>query len=651
MNKVDFASTEQQKKYQDICVAHLPKLSQSISASNWKRLIETQTPFCLLATSIKDARFIEGDIVEHDSIPELEQYLQFKDGESSKVSAVSLLPFSAMKERGFEVYDAGEKILTLVPKESFNIDLSEFSSECENTGFQLIESTPEVSDQGFIEMVAGVINNEIKKGEGSNFLVSRRTLGKANPPSRLDVLQVFNRLLTSEFGSFLTFCFFDGKRYYIGASPEQHIGIIKNKVSMRPICGTLPKKVLDGSKSLIEFATDQKEVNELFQVVDETLKMMAKICEDGGVVKGPFFKEMSSLIHTEYSLEGEASVPILEALTYSLFPPTMVGSPLENAARIIKKYEPSSRGYYSSSLVLTGSDIDGSPFLDSAITIRTLEIGVDGDFSFQVGASIVRDSIPEKELLEINAKSKGMLTAAFGEAKNQFSSSPILQELVTDEVYEALVSRNKTTSTFWMNEQSKLYRAFDGVKVLLVDNEDEFTFMIRHLLNHLGCSVQLFRVEDISTDMLDSVDVVLLGPGPGDPRDLGNERIKKAHEICNYTLKNSKKLLGVCLGHQILSYTLGIPLILVDPPLQGVQKEVDLFGTKFRVGFYNTFFGKPENKILPDGIVGAFDGEGRLLALKGRGFYSVQFHLESVLTTENLKLLGDAMSYLGEATV
>ena len=73
---------------------------------------------------------------------------------------------------------------------------------------------------------------------------------------------------------------------------------------MDPISGTLPRKDLQKQADLLAFLTDPKEVHELFQVVDEELKMMARICGKGGVVRGPFLKEMSSLVHTEYRLEA-----------------------------------------------------------------------------------------------------------------------------------------------------------------------------------------------------------------------------------------------------------------------------------------------------------------------------------------------------------
>jgi phenazine biosynthesis protein phzE len=57
--------------------------------------------------------------------------------------------------------------------------------------------------------------------------------------------------------------------------------------------------------------------------------------------------------------------------------------------------------------VVRSQDAEGKPQLDSAITIRTMEVGLDGQAIIQSGASIVRDSVPHKERLEVVAKGRG----------------------------------------------------------------------------------------------------------------------------------------------------------------------------------------------------------------------------------------------------
>ena len=79
-------------------------------------------------------------------------------------------------------------------------------------------------------------------------------------------------------------------------------------VRMNPISGTFrlarPHDRRERKARLLEFLADEKEIYELFMVVDEELKMMCDICHEGGQVLGPFLKPMTHLVHTEYLLAG-----------------------------------------------------------------------------------------------------------------------------------------------------------------------------------------------------------------------------------------------------------------------------------------------------------------------------------------------------------
>lgn len=90
---------------------------------------------------------------------------------------------------------------------------------------------------------------------------------------------------------------------------------------------------------MIEFLGDRKETDELFMVVDEELKMMSRVCTETRVV-GPYLKEMSRLAHTEYVIEGRTTADVRDILRETLFAPTVTGSPLESASRVIADYEP-----------------------------------------------------------------------------------------------------------------------------------------------------------------------------------------------------------------------------------------------------------------------------------------------------------------------
>jgi phenazine biosynthesis protein phzE len=556
---------------------------------------------------------------------------------------LSMVPFSQLRERGFDVHDHGEQILSLVPSEYARIELSDALPPGHAPEVRTLGSpTFEMDDAEFESNVGRLIKDEICRGEGSNFLLSRKARLKLAAFDWKVANAIFQRLAVNEFGAYMTFCFHDGERFFIGSSPERHVTIRGGVVQMNPISGTLPKNVLKQRADLIEFLCDPKEINELFQVVDEELKMMSRICSSGGDVHGPYLKEMSSLLHTEYLLQGHTDGDVVDAFRDSMFAATMIGSPLENAARVIKKYERESRRYYSSALMITGVDESGREFLDSAITIRTMEVSAQGEVTIQAGASIVRDSVPERECREVKAKAAGLLHAIHSGEPTKPSLFQFRDALV-DQVLE---SRNKYLSRFWMEKQHQSYidRRLEGRPILIIDNEDEFTHMLKHVLTHLGMRARVVGYRE-GAALAPESELTLVGPGPGDPTDTNDAKMKVVHSVVQDLLARQAKFLAVCLGHQVLCHRLGMRVEPTDPPLQGVQKSIDMFGHREPVGFYNTFFARRPEAPLP-GVEIAHEPDGRVTALRAENFCSFQFHVESVLTTNSVPLLRDALLWV-----
>ncbi|MEM9445005.1 MAG: anthranilate synthase family protein [Verrucomicrobiota bacterium] len=605
--------------------------------------MDLSSPFFLYSKGA-EACFYAGTLKKFQCLKEVP-----RPSHGSKNISISMVPYSQIKERDCEAHGEDEKIFSLLVEREEKIDLKAFLQGIEDQKITIegeLEFRP--TDEEFMAGCQAIIEDEIKRGEGSNFLYSRKTLGRISQFNSETALIILKRLLAKEFDAYWNFCFFTGEQYFIGSSPERHLTFVGDTVLMNPICGTLPKSQLKSEKNLHDFITDPKEVNELFQVVDEELKMMSKICYAGGLVKGPFLKEMGSVLHTEYLLEGKSGLDKIEAFRASMFAATMVGSPLENAARVIYKYEKESRRYYSSAVMLLANDEKGKEFLDSAITIRTIEIDQQGYFSVQSGASIVRDSDPKKECEEIKAKAQGLLKAI--SQPEERAPMRVLQNYLSENNKEIFNNRNDYLSKFWIEKQRDLSDQAQegGQEILIIDNEDEFTYMLRHMLNHLGFVTKVTRVENYDKAQLGAKTFTVLGPGPGDPLDLECHRMKSLHEIAQDLLKHNRKFLAVCLSHQVLCKTLGFDIIRVDPPLQGVQKEINFFGKREKVGFYNTYFANYHNHVeTAVEIEASKTEEGYVTALRSENFHSFQFHVESILTTNGIRLLQNAMKSLG----
>lgn len=128
---------------------------------------------------------------------------------------------------------------------------------------------------------------------------------------------------------------------------------------------------------------------------------MCTVGDLGGQVLGPRLKEMAHLAHTEYELRGRTSLDVREVLRETMFAATVTGSPVQNATRVIRRYEGSGRGYYSGALALIGRSASGGQQLDSPICIRTADIEPrTGRLVVRVGATLVRHSDPYAEVAE-----------------------------------------------------------------------------------------------------------------------------------------------------------------------------------------------------------------------------------------------------------
>lgn len=373
--------------------------------------------------------------------------------------------------------------------------------------------------------------------------------------------------------------------------------------------------------------------------------MMCDICTEGGQVLGPFLKPMTHLIHTEYLLAGRTTRDVREVLRDTMYAATVTGSPVENACRLIKAYEPEGRGYYAAALALFGRDADGAPVVDSPIVIRTADVDLEGNLKVTAGATLVRDSVPAYEVAETHAKAGGILSA-FGLVPPAPVPTTDVATLVADEeVLIALASRNNRLSGFWLADQAgtPVDPRLIGRRAVILDGEDDFVNMLRHMLTRMGVSSAVVRHEEYADGVLDDYDLVIVGPGPGDPRADDDPKMANLRAAVARLLEREQPFLAVCLGHQALCHQLGIPLAYKDIVFQGTQAQVWLDGKPQRVGFYNTFVGRPDDATaLPDGVrVDADPDTGDVHAVAGPHYRGVQFHAESILTERGFEIVHD----------
>ncbi|MFW6689912.1 anthranilate synthase family protein [Streptomyces sp. MAR4 CNX-425] len=587
------------------------------------------------------------------------------------VGALALVPYRQLRERGFDVRDDGTPLAVLVPDEVHELPAAALLDALPAHPVRVAGGAFDVPDDEYGDIVGRVLDDEIGTGEGANFVIRRTFEGRVDGFGAADALALFRRLLACEQGAYWTFAVHrPGVRTLVGASPEVHVRMTGGTVVMNPISGTYryPPGGPDRA-GLLDFLHDAKEIEELSMVVDEELKMMCTVAREGGVVVGPRLKEMAHLAHTEYELRGRTALDARDVLRETMFAATVTGSPVQNACRVIERYEPPGRdgrgrGYYAGALALLGRDAGGAQTLDSPILIRTADIGADGLLRVPVGATLVRGSRPADEVAETHAKAAGVLAAlgvrpaparpAGGAAAGpRFAADP--------EVQAALAARRTHLSPFWLRMQGARERGAGGLSgrtVLVVDGEDTFTAMLAHVLRASGAAVDVRRFDapGVRRAALAHPGPVVLGPGPGDPADTADPKMGFLRGLAGELLRGHRHgLLGVCLGHELLAAELGLPLVRKDVPYQGAQEEIDFFGRPETVGFYSTYTARCDAAAAAAlaaarGVELSRDPDsGDVHALRGERFASVQFHPESVLSLNGPHLVSELLRELAAA--
>ncbi|WP_406505545.1 anthranilate synthase family protein [Streptomyces sp. NBC_01602] len=567
--------------------------------------------------------------------------------------SLALVPFRQIAERGFDVRDDGTPLSVLAADETYELPLATVLDVLPTHDVQVEDGAFDVPDEEYAGIVRRVIEDEIGQGEGANFVIRRTFQGGIPGFGRADALALFRRLLAGERGAYWTFVVHTGDRTLVGASPEVHVRMSGGTVVMNPISGTY-RYPAEGptAESLLAFLGDRKETEELSMVVDEELKMMCTVGDMGGVVIGPRLKEMAHLAHTEYELRGRSSLDVREVLKETMFAATVTGSPVQNACRVIERYEPGGRGYYAGALALLHQEPGGAQTLDSPILIRTADIAADGRLRVPVGATLVRHSDPASEVAETHAKAAGVL-AALGVRPGRPRAERTRPRLAGDpRVRAALDARRDGLAPFWLRMQERT-QELSG-HALVIDGEDTFTAMLAHLLRASGLEVSVRRYDEpgLREAVRAHLGPVVLGPGPGNPANTGDPKMRLLREFAAELVRDHRHgLLGVCLGHELIAAELGLEIVRKTVPYQGAQTRIELFGRPETVGFYNSFTARCDDETVTELAAHSIEvsrdtATGELHALRGAGFASVQFHPESVLTLRGASIVAELLAGL-----
>jgi para-aminobenzoate synthetase component 2 len=180
--------------------------------------------------------------------------------------------------------------------------------------------------------------------------------------------------------------------------------------------------------------------------------------------------------------------------------------------------------------------------------------------------------------------------------------------------------------------------------LVMIDNYDSFTYNLVQYFGQLGEEVKVFRNDQVDLAGLEAAgpDRLVVSPGPCSPNEAGISMAAIRH------FAGKLPILGVCLGHQAVGAVFGGRVIRAPRLMHGKTSLIyhdgrDLFQgipSPFEATRYHSLI--VERETLPDCLsVTAQTAVGEIMGLRHKEYiiYGVQFHPESILTTEGMNLL------------
>jgi len=183
--------------------------------------------------------------------------------------------------------------------------------------------------------------------------------------------------------------------------------------------------------------------------------------------------------------------------------------------------------------------------------------------------------------------------------------------------------------------------------ILMIDNYDSFTYNLVQYFGELGAELQVYRNDALSVEDVERMnpEKVVISPGPGRPEHAGIsvELIK--------TFAGKIPILGVCLGHQSIAYAFEGKIIRARKLMHGKTSMITHNNKELFKNIENPFEATRyhslvvDQKTMPDcfTVTATTEDDGEIMGIRHKHYplWGVQFHPESILTTEGKAILGN----------
>jgi len=180
--------------------------------------------------------------------------------------------------------------------------------------------------------------------------------------------------------------------------------------------------------------------------------------------------------------------------------------------------------------------------------------------------------------------------------------------------------------------------------ILVIDNYDSFTFNLVQYMGQLGADLQVRRNDEVSLEDIETLapKKILVSPGPCSPTEAGISCAVIEH------FAGKLPLFGVCLGHQSIGHVFGGKVVRAERLMHGKTSPIQHDESNVLKGMPNPFEATRyhslivERESLPECLrITAETADGEIMGLEHRELpvFGVQFHPESVLTEEGMKIM------------
>lgn len=180
--------------------------------------------------------------------------------------------------------------------------------------------------------------------------------------------------------------------------------------------------------------------------------------------------------------------------------------------------------------------------------------------------------------------------------------------------------------------------------LLVIDNYDSFTYNLVQYFGELGAELIVRRNDEITLEQIRELgpERIVISPGPCTPNEAGIS--------CGVisTFGETTPILGVCLGHQCMGQVFGGEVVRAARLMHGKTSPIIHNGEGVFEGLPNPFEATRYHSLLvkretlPACLeITAETAEQEIMGLRHETFplHGVQFHPESILTTEGKHLL------------